>query len=65
MGEGSFHDISHKEIRLMKHWHYSRPSRRPVNHSHKGGNRIHTHLNKGWLGYGRTKKSLMGKEKHL
>ena len=49
----------------MKHWHYSRRSARPVSHSHKDGELIHIHGNKGWIGYGRTKKSLMGGKKHL
>lgn len=43
----------------MKHYHWSRPSRRAVSHSHEGGNRIHIHGNKGWLGYGKTKASLL------
>lgn len=49
----------------MRHWHYSRPSRKALVHSHKGGNEIHGHLNRGWVGYGRTKKSLMDGQKSL
>lgn len=40
----------------MKHWHWSYKSNRPVSHSHKGGEKMHIHSDKGWGGYGRTKK---------
>ena len=49
----------------MEHWHYSRPSEKAVKHSHTGGDKIHIHSNKGWLGYGRTKESLMQGAKKL
>lgn len=43
----------------MKHWHWSRKSDRAVSHKHEGGNETHIHGSKGWIGYGRTKASLL------